>query len=88
MAESAQAMVPVPEGLDLDAWIVAPPPVKEDHSMASGMNGAPKKRKGKGKGKEKAENGSARLVDVEETNDERTERLRVSEEHLSQVSRY
>jgi AP-3 complex subunit delta-1 len=48
VALSAQASIPVPEGLDLDAWIVPPPrepvPVEE-----AGKKKAKKSKKGKGK---------------------------------------
>ncbi|KAJ7361378.1 Adaptor protein complex AP-3 delta subunit [Mycena albidolilacea] len=47
VALAAQASVPIPDGLDLDAWIVAPPPEptpKSDSDFA-----ARKVRKGKGK---------------------------------------
>jgi AP-3 complex subunit delta len=50
VAPNAQASVPIPEGLDLDAWIVPPPP-----DLAAGIG---RKAKGK-KGKEKEKNESA-----------------------------
>ncbi|KAG2022853.1 Ap3d1 protein [Coprinopsis cinerea AmutBmut pab1-1] len=52
VAETAQSCVPVPEGLDLDEWFVAPPPepVMEERPMGE------KKKRAK-KGKEKQDSG-------------------------------
>ncbi|KAJ7459062.1 adaptin N terminal region-domain-containing protein [Mycena galericulata] len=47
VALAAQASVPIPEGLDLDAWIVAPPP--EPVAEADAEAKARKVKKGKGK---------------------------------------
>jgi hypothetical protein len=47
VALAAQASVPIPDGLDLDAWIVAPPP--EPTSKGDSDFAARKVRKGKGK---------------------------------------
>jgi AP-3 complex subunit delta len=88
VAHEAQASVPIPEGLDLDSWIIAPP--KEDAVTGVTKNGVTKKNKGKGK--EKAEKGvgnvksgkkrekAASLIDLqsEETPEEKAERERVS----------
>lgn len=56
----AQLSVPVPEGLDLDAWIVPPP--KDPLVEAATSNGVDDEdrptKKSKGKGKAKARNGS------------------------------
>lgn len=52
VAPMAQLSVPIPEGLDLDAWIVPPPP--EEIGVISDDT---QTRKKKGKGKEKVENG-------------------------------
>lgn len=54
VAASAQASVPIPEGLNLDAWIV-PPPQEDVGDGALGVDGEPavvkvkKSKKGKGK---------------------------------------
>ncbi|KAI0691983.1 Adaptor protein complex AP-3 delta subunit [Cytidiella melzeri] len=54
VASSAQASVPVPDGLNLDAWIV-PPPKEQVEEEGSGVEGSAdpvkvkKSRKGKGK---------------------------------------
>lgn len=53
VASSAQASVPIPEGLDLDAWFVPPPPepvaqAEEESAVVSEK----KKKTKKGKGKE------------------------------------
>jgi AP-3 complex subunit delta-1 len=50
VALAAQASVPVPEGLDLDAWI-APPPRESTPALEESSERRPKKSK-KGKGKE------------------------------------
>jgi AP-3 complex subunit delta len=50
VAPNAQASVPIPEGLDLDAWIVPPP--REVASAAEESLGKKIKRSKKGKGKE------------------------------------
>ncbi|KAK0209103.1 adaptin N terminal region-domain-containing protein [Desarmillaria ectypa] len=92
---AAQESVPVPEGLDLDAWIVPPPPKTSDE-----LNSKVKKSK---KGKEKETNGAKsskkkrkgddRLLYedvltptiVEETVEERAERERRKAERLKQL---
>lgn len=92
MALSAQVSVPVPEGLDLDVWIV--PSQQERIVDEEGDEGVRKVKKGKkGKGKEvngvKVKNGKRRQKDDEvmetptpepevETPEEREERERVS----------
>ena len=53
MAASAQASVPIPEGLDLDEWFVPPPPEPVSERAESSEK---KSRKSK-KGKEKQVNG-------------------------------
>ncbi|OCH95738.1 Adaptor protein complex AP-3 delta subunit, partial [Obba rivulosa] len=62
VAPNAQACVPVPEGLDLDAWIVPPP--KE--AVSNGVEGQTatevKKKHKKGKAKDK---GKAKFEDVD-----------------------
>lgn len=87
VAPMAQASVPVPEGLDLDAWIASPPPPEE---TPIGSESAQLTKKKKGKGKEKAENGIDKVkkkkqqripqdvVVVEETQEEKAERELVS----------
>lgn len=58
---NAQASVPVPEGLDLDAWIVPPPrevrTVEEDET---GDRKGKKSKTGKGKAKAKDVNGKTK----------------------------
>ncbi|KAF8488683.1 adaptin N terminal region-domain-containing protein [Gautieria morchelliformis] len=64
VAREAQASVPVPDGLDLDAWIVPPPreDALETATTGGATNGAAvKKKKGKGKGKERAEKGAGKV---------------------------
>ncbi|KAF9453879.1 Ap3d1 protein [Macrolepiota fuliginosa MF-IS2] len=56
VASNAQASVPVPDGLDLDAWIVPPP--QEPVVMVD--NVTPEKKKKSRKGKEKEVNGNKR----------------------------
>ncbi|KAK0466157.1 adaptin N terminal region-domain-containing protein [Desarmillaria tabescens] len=91
---AAQESVPVPEGLDLDAWIVPPPPKPNDE-----LNGKVRKSK---KGKEKETNGARskkkrREGDgllyedvltpavIEETAEDRAERERRKAERLKQL---
>ncbi|KAF9011132.1 Ap3d1 protein [Cyathus striatus] len=68
VAPSAQERVPVPEGLDLDAWIVPPPP---DPVPEPETNAGEKKVKKSKKGKGKEVNGSKikpkkkKLIEVE-----------------------
>ena len=93
VALTAQASVPIPEGLDLDAWIV--PSQQERVEEEEDDEAARKVKKGKkGKGKEtngvKAKNGKRRYKDDEilgtptppelevETPEEKEERERVS----------
>ncbi|KAJ7610855.1 adaptin N terminal region-domain-containing protein [Roridomyces roridus] len=58
VALAAQASVAIPDGLDLDAWIVPPPPeaVVEDPEAKA----ARKAKKGKGKGKSEVNGGKAK----------------------------
>ncbi|KAK0217615.1 adaptin N terminal region-domain-containing protein [Armillaria nabsnona] len=91
---AAQESVPVPEGLDLDAWIVLPPPKPSD-----GLNGKVKKsKKGKEKdtngvkSKKKRKEGNGPLHEdvltptiVEETAEERAERQQRKAERLKQL---
>lgn len=93
VAREAQASVPVPEGLDLDSWIISPPKEESVDAVDGTINGTMKKKKGKGK--EKSEKGVGKvksrkkekavsLVDVEseEAADEKAERERVSHPNL------
>jgi AP-3 complex subunit delta-1 len=87
VASAAQANVPIPEGLDLDKWIVPPPknlvptPATEEEERGR----RPKKKKGKqkeanGKVKEKATNkplNEDALTPAPETEEEKAERERV-----------
>ncbi|GBE77252.1 AP-3 complex subunit delta [Sparassis crispa] len=99
VAPNAQASVPVPEGLDLDAWIIPPPKqVLNDIDEADGQITEPrhkKSRKGKGKdtgsskvrGKKKAEqaeNGTIAKPEVE-TAESRAERERRKQERLERM---
>lgn len=100
VAAAAQASVPVPDGLDLDAWIVPPP--QEDLSEGSVDRKKKKSKKGKekerddikrsGKKKRKQEdnNNLAVLAPAEaevetETETERAERERRKAERLAQL---
>ena len=86
---AAQAAIPPPEDIDLDAWIV-PPPVLEVSTSAADL--VKKSKKGKGKAKAKDSNGNAvkssrrhkngdrstaSIPEVEETAEERAARERV-----------
>ncbi|KAF9532121.1 Ap3d1 protein [Crepidotus variabilis] len=59
VANSAQASVPVPEGLDLDSWIVAPPPEPTGYKVVDQADDSKKKKGNKGKEKEKETKTSA-----------------------------
>ncbi|KAG6820671.1 hypothetical protein H0H93_013522 [Arthromyces matolae] len=96
VAANAQASVPVPDGLDLDAWIVPPPPeVVSDKPMDR------KKKTKKGKSKEEDETGikaskkkkkKAEIenrdilipVEIEETPEEIAERAKRKADRLAQ----
>ncbi|KAI0368886.1 Ap3d1 protein [Pilatotrama ljubarskyi] len=99
VAQSAQASVPVPEGLDLDAWIV---PWQEeslpDLGAADGAEGkkakkgkkdaGKTKRKGKGKAEEPAEERARSASPAQpavETAEERAERERRRAERLERL---
>ncbi|TRM61606.1 adaptin N terminal region-domain-containing protein [Schizophyllum amplum] len=92
VAPEAQEMVPVPEGLDLDAWIVPPPPEPKEEAPTKKVKKASKKGKEKAvtNGREKkgrAINGDA-LVPLEvetETPEERAERERLKAERLERL---
>lgn len=88
VASAAQANVPIPEGLDLDKWIVPPP---KDVLLTPATEGEergrkPKKKKGKkkessGKTKEKPKNELLQedaLTPAPETEEEKAERERAS----------
>ncbi|KAG9083251.1 AP-3 complex subunit delta [Ceratobasidium sp. 370] len=84
VAPHAQSAVPVPEGLDLDRWIVPPPKVKHQEDDVSKK---PKKSKAKGKekgatgkkGKKKAE------PEVEEAPEEKAAREKARAERLERL---
>ena len=67
VASAAQASVPVPDGLDLDAWIVPPPAeptTPEADDMLDGKKGKKGKKKDKDAGKTKRKGkGRARVED-------------------------
>ena len=87
VASAAQTNVPIPEGLDLDKWIVPPPKsvVSKPVTEEEGRGRRSKKKKGKqkevnGKVKEKPTNKQLQedaLVPVAETEEEKAERERV-----------
>lgn len=86
VASAAQENVPIPEGLDLDKWIVPPPKnVVQTPTTGEGERGRRPKRKGKqkeanGKVKEKASNKLLQddvLTPARETEEEIAERERV-----------
>lgn len=90
VASGAQASVPVPEGLDLDVWIVAPPKEEREEETGDAEDAADiaKTKKGKkGKGKASAgtksrkqkriEQGGELEPAPEETEEERAARERV-----------
>lgn len=88
VALSAQASVAVPDGLDLNAWILPPPPQETDEPTSDAeLVRAKKSKKGKGKEpagakpkrKKRRENGEADVLApaAEETEEERAERERV-----------
>ncbi|KAL0061526.1 AP-3 complex subunit delta [Marasmius tenuissimus] len=66
VAQTAQGSVPVPEGLDLDAWIV-PPPVVAESKLDNDEKKTKKTKKGKGKemNGSKVKNGKKRRDDDE-----------------------
>jgi len=91
VASAAQANIPIPEGLDLDKWIVPPPknvlPTTTTEEDERGRR--PKKKKGKqkeanGKVKQKPKNELLQedaLTPAPETEEEKVERERVSSLH-------
>lgn len=77
MASTAQASVPVPAGLDLDEWFVAPPLPRSP--PATGAEGERKPRKGKKvKGKETAikEKGKSKRKAFDESEYDESDGLR------------
>ncbi|PSR72553.1 hypothetical protein PHLCEN_2v11546 [Hermanssonia centrifuga] len=101
VALAAQAYVPIPEGLDLHAWIVPPPKEDVEDAVDAENNGvepkAKKSKKGKGKetsankvkGKKKKEieNGhpEAVVASATETEEEKAERQRNKAERLERM---
>ena len=90
VASAAQANVPIPEGLDLDKWIVPPPKsAVSTPGTEEGRGRRPKRKKGKqkevnGKVKEKPANKLLRedaLTPAAETEEEKAERERVGSTH-------
>ncbi|KAG7099933.1 hypothetical protein E1B28_001726 [Marasmius oreades] len=101
VAQTAQASVPVPEGLDLDAWFVSPSVVVET-KFEKDESKTKKSKKGKGKevnGGRKAKSGSKRREEDEnsngivltpmtaeiETEEEKAERERLRAERLERL---
>jgi AP-3 complex subunit delta-1 len=89
---NAQTSVVIPEGLDLDSWIVPPPREAEPHHVDDEKDGSGKKarsKKGKGKdvgsattskkkkGKENGDHTMLIPADSEETPEERVQREKV-----------
>ena len=77
VAPHAQSAVPVPEGINLDHWIVPPPKVKHE------VEEVPRKsKKSKTKGKEKATTGKKGKKksepEIEETPEEKAAREKVN----------
>jgi AP-3 complex subunit delta-1 len=64
VATNAQKQVPMPDGLNLDKWIISPPR-RAVHDELDGDD--KKKKKKKGKGKARAENGVGRSTLLEES---------------------
>ncbi|KIM47679.1 hypothetical protein M413DRAFT_416871 [Hebeloma cylindrosporum] len=97
---NAQASVAVPEGLDLDSWIVPPPREAVPHNVDEEKDGTGKKvrsKKGKGKeigsaaiskknkGKENGNHTTPIPADWEETPEERAQREKRKAERLAQL---
>lgn len=96
VASAAQANVPIPEGLDLDKWIISPPknvlptPATEEEERGR----RPKKKKGKkkeanGRVREQATNELLQedaLTPAAETEEEKAERERVSSSYYAFAS--
>lgn len=87
VAPAAQESVLVPEGLDLDAWIVPPPPdpvleiakkvkAKGKERESNGKSGKKDGKSSKGKGKQREDLSRVDTPEVE-TAEERAERARV-----------
>ncbi|KAH9486426.1 AP-3 complex subunit delta-1 [Psilocybe cubensis] len=72
VATHAQASVPLPEGLDLDAWIVPPPREVTPQLEKPEADGAEKKKKKvkKGKGKEEASSSNKKKIAKAKINSE------------------
>ncbi|TFK68252.1 Adaptor protein complex AP-3 delta subunit [Pluteus cervinus] len=99
VARQAQASVPIPEGLDLDAWIVPPPPEPEPEAEPSeprvkkskkgkekeGVNGTKTKGSKKKKDAEQLEPQDVLIPDQEETQEERALREKRKAERLAQL---
>ncbi|PPQ99510.1 hypothetical protein CVT24_005300 [Panaeolus cyanescens] len=97
VATTAQASVPIPEGLDLDAWIVPPPPVntstddvhteknKKKSSKGKEAVTSGKKKKKKTKDIEDSVQESLAPIEVEETPEERALREQRKAERLAQL---
>ncbi|QRW08936.1 AP-3 complex subunit delta-1 [Ceratobasidium sp. AG-Ba] len=84
VAPHAQSAVPVPEGLNLDNWIVPPPKVKHE------VEEVPRKsKKSKTKGKEKATTGKKGKKksepEIEETPEEKAAREKARAERLERL---
>jgi len=87
VASAAQANVPIPEGLDLDKWIVPPPknvlstPATEEERGRRSKKKKGKKKETNGKAKEKPTDKLLQedaLTPAPETEEEQAERERVS----------
>lgn len=79
VAPHAQSSVPIPEGLNLNSWIVSPPKVVSEAAQAPKK---PKKPKGKGKEREKDKQGTKKKTqkpepEYQETPEEKAAREKV-----------
>ncbi|CAE6534749.1 unnamed protein product [Rhizoctonia solani] len=81
VAPHAQSSVPIPEGLNLDAWIVPPPKIMQ---LQEGEQPKKVKKKGKGKEKEKERDPAKKrkAKKVEETSEEKATREQARAERL------
>jgi AP-3 complex subunit delta-1 len=70
VASSAQASVPIPEGLDLDAWFVPPPPEPVAHAEEESAVVEKKKKAKKGKAKEVESPSAGKKKKTKSTQDE------------------
>ncbi|CEL53150.1 AP-3 complex subunit delta-1 OS=Mus musculus GN=Ap3d1 PE=1 SV=1 [Rhizoctonia solani AG-1 IB] len=85
VAPHAQSAVPVPEGLNLDSWIVPPPKIKHFHEEEQPKKTKKKKTKGKEKEKERdptKKRKSKKAEEINETPEEKAAREKARAERL------